>query len=525
MFKRVIQVFFCAALMVVLPYVSQAKDLTIATRATPAVDPHYQWLSTNVAYSMHIFDSLVKRDEKGKWLPGLAVSWRQIDDTTWEFKLRHGVKFHDGSDFTAEDVVFSIHRVSSLPNNPNPYTANIRSISDVKALDPYTIQIKTRVPDPLLPGPLANIFIVSHAAAKGMTPADFRSGKAAIGTGPYKFVSYTPEDRLVVTRNDEYWGGKPQWDKVTFRIISNDAARVAALLSGDVDVIDFVPGADVPRIERDPKLAVYKGPSSRLIYLLADVGRSPTPDVTDANGAPMSKNPMQDIRVRKAMAMAINRKTLVSRVMGGLADPAYQMVPKDTVGFDPTIPELKYDPQAAKKLLAEAGYPDGFGLTIHCSNNRYPNDAKVCQAAAQMLSRIGLKMKVVTMPLNVFFPKIKTPKSQFSFILIGWGNNTGNAGEFLTSILHTYDRNKRMGHGNRAYYSNPVYDRMVENAVVERDPVARQKKMQEAVRYITETYVPIPLYVQYTVLAAKKILVVTPRADEETLAMEVRPAR
>ena len=525
MFLRTISPLVTAAALIASIAAANAADLVIATRAPPAIDPHYQWLGTNEAYSQHMFEALIRKDAKGNWLPGLAASWQQIDDLTWEFKLRKGVKFHDGTEFTAEDVAFTFNRVPNIPNNPNPYTVNIRPVASVETPDPYTARLKLKNPDPLVAGPLSSIFIVSHTAAKDASPSDFQSGKAAIGTGPYKFVSYTPDDRLVLVRNDDYWGGKPAWDKVTFRIISSDASRVAALLAGDVDVIDFVPPGDVKRIEGDSKTAVYKGPSARLMYLALDVGRSPTPYATDADGKPLAKNPMQDLRVRKAMAIAINRDALVSQVMYGVADPANEVVPEGTIGFDPTMPKLNYDPEGAKKLLAEAGYPDGFGLTIHCSNNRYVNDGQVCQAIGQMLSRVGIKMKVETMPLNVFFPKIAAPKNEFSLILLGWDNtSTNTARDFLTTILHTYDAEKRLGQGNRANYSDPKYDLMVEEEAVEPDAAKREAKMRAAIRYITETYVAIPLDVQYTVLAARRDLVVTPRIDEQTLAMEVKPA-
>jgi peptide/nickel transport system substrate-binding protein len=515
-----------AAILAWLSGVANAADLTIGTRASPAIDPHFQWLGTNEAYSRHIFDALVHRTPEAKFIPGLAESWRQLDDTTWEFKLRRGVKFHDGSDFTAADVAFSIDRVATLPNNPNPYTANIKSISKVEAIDAHTVHIKSTALDPFLPLPLASIYIVSHKAAKGALPADFHSGRATIGTGPFKFVSYTPEDRLIVRRNPDYWGEKAIWDRVTFRIISNESTRVAALLAGDVDVIDFVPSTEVPTLEKNAKTAVHKAPSDRLIYLLGDVGRAPSPYVTDGEGKPLTPNPLQDIRVRRALAMAIDREAMVSRVVEGLAEPAHQMMPAGMVGFNPALPKIPHDIEGAKKLLAEAGYPNGFGMTVHCSNNRYVNDGKICQAVGQMLSRIGIKMRVETMPLNVFFPKIATPKSEFSFILVGWGNSgTGTASEFLGAILHSYDREKRRGHANRAYYSNPVYDRMVEDALTERDEAKRADKMTRAVTYITEQWVGIPLHVEYTVLASRREFTVAARRDQQTIAMDVRPAR
>jgi len=515
-----------AALLLAAPAGALAEALTIGVRADPAVDPHYQWLSTNTAYSNHIFSPLVDKDDMAQWIPGLATEWRMVEPTIWEFQLREGVKFHNGNTFDADDVVYSFWRVSNVPNNPNPYTANIRSVDRVEKVSDHVVRIHTKVPDPLLPGPLGNIFIVDKETAENASTSDFRDGKAAIGTGPYRFESFTPGSTLVVSRDDGYWGETPHWDTVTFRIIPNDSARVAALLAGEVDVIDFPPSTEVPAIRSNPETVVFSRPSDRVIYLVPDVGRAESPFVTDNDGTPIP-NPLRDRRVREAISLAINRDAMVARVMQGLADKANQFVPKGFVGYNPELPELAYDPDRAKALLADAGYPEGFGLTIHCTNDRYVNDARICEAVGQMLSRIGLKMKVETMPKNVFFPKVSTYKHvHFSFILIGWGNSsTGTAGPFLTSIFHTADKEKRMGHGNRAHYNDPVYDRMTEDAVSTLDPVEREKKMQGAMAYIVDKMVGIPLHVQHTVLGVRKGLKAVPRVDEETHAMSIMPAR
>ncbi|MBT6095092.1 MAG: ABC transporter substrate-binding protein, partial [Rhodospirillaceae bacterium] len=224
MVARHFKILFAAALISVVGVAAQAKDLIIGSRADPAIDPHYQWLSTNVAYSQHIFDSLVRKDAKAQWLPSLAVSWKAIDNLTWEMSLRKGVKFHDGSPFTADDVLFSFDRLSKVPNNPNPYTANVRGVKSIEKIDDHTIRIHTAKPNPLMMGPISNFFIVSKKVSEGASTQDFRTGKAAIGTGPYKFVSYNPGSELVVARNDDYWGEKEPWDKVRFKIIPNDQA-------------------------------------------------------------------------------------------------------------------------------------------------------------------------------------------------------------------------------------------------------------------------------------------------------------
>jgi peptide/nickel transport system substrate-binding protein len=514
-----------ALLLLCLAGAADAQTLRIGSRATPAVDPHFQWLTTNEAYSRHIFDSLVRRDAESRIEPGLAESWTMLDPLTWEFRLRRGVRFHDGSEFTAEDVRFTLERVATLPNNPNPYTSNIRSIRRVEVVDSHTIRFHAEAPDPLLHAPLANIYIVSHRAARDAGPADFRSGRAAVGTGPYRFVSHTPDAELVLERNEQYWDAKPHWQRVVFRIISGDAPRVTALLAGDVDVADFLPSRDVATLERDPRVAVHKGASDRLMYVMLDVGRSPSPFVTDLEGQPLTPNPLMDPRVRRAMAMSINRDGLVSQVMDGMGVVTNQMMPPGMIGWDPDFPGVRYDVAQARALLAEAGFANGFGLSLHCSNNRYLNDARLCQAVGQMFARIGIRTRVETMPLNVFFPRITPPRSEFSAILVGWGNSsTGTAAGFLTALMHSFDPVKRRGHANRAYFSDPRYDAMVDAAVTELDADRRAALMREAVRYASDTYVSLPLLVQGTALATRRDLVAETRNDEMTLAMAVRPA-
>lgn len=226
MSKRTLQVGLVVFLIGLMTNVVSALEVTVGTQAEPAIDPHFLWLDTNVAYNSHIFDTLTGSDEDAKMQPGLALSWKPMDNNlTWEFKLRRGVKFHDGSDLTAEDVVFSINRIPKVPNNTTPYTQNVRSIVGMEIVDSHTVRLKTEQPDPVLPNRMRNVSIVSKKVAESATTADFKSGKAAIGTGPYKFAQYVPGDRYVLVRNDEYWGQRPAYDRVTFRIITENAAQ------------------------------------------------------------------------------------------------------------------------------------------------------------------------------------------------------------------------------------------------------------------------------------------------------------
>src|SRR5690242_606239 len=239
---------FSAALVAAAP--APAQDLKIAVAAdVTSIDPHFFNLFPNNNVAEHIFDKLVQMDPDSRMIPGIATWWKTIDDTTWEFKLRKGIKFHDGSELTAEDVAYSIDRVPQVPNSPGPFTAYTKAIIAKEIVDPYTIRLKYASPYPLAPNDLSTIYIVSKKVASGASTEDFNSGKAAVGSGRYKFVRYVNGDRVELVRNDAYWGEKPYWDKVTFRIIKNEAARVAALLSGDVDAIEQPPTADLARIK------------------------------------------------------------------------------------------------------------------------------------------------------------------------------------------------------------------------------------------------------------------------------------
>ena len=259
-----------AGLAVALPLAAPAtfaQDLKIAMAAdVTSADPHFFNLFPNNNIGEHIFDKLVQMDADSRMIPGLATSWKALDDKTWEFKLRKGVKFHDGSELTAEDVAFSIDRVAQIPNSPGPFVAYTKAIIAKEIPDPYTIRFKTAAPHPLMPNDLSTIYIVSKKVATGATTEDFNSGKVTIGSGRYKFIRYVNGDRIELTRNDNYWGDKPAYEKVTFRIIKNEAARVAALLSGDVDAIEQPPTADLARLKSDPKFS-----GSWLEFLANDV--------------------------------------------------------------------------------------------------------------------------------------------------------------------------------------------------------------------------------------------------------------
>jgi len=512
-----------AALALLLCIASAAAaDLSIAIGAdVTSIDPHYHNLTPNNNIAEHIFETLVAKDPKSVLKPALAVSWKAIDDLTWEFKLRPGVKFHDGSEFTAADVAFSLERVALVPNSPSPFTIYTKQITEKIIVDPLTIRLKTAAPYPLMPNDMSTIFIVSSKAARGAATEDFNSGKAAIGTGPFRFVRYARGDRIELARNDGYWGPKPAWDKVTFRIIASDPSRVAALLSGDVRAIENVPTPDLAKLSKNPDLTIYRAVSHRVMYLHLDTNRDKTPFVTDKSGKPLDKNPLKDLRVRKAISKAINRPAIVERVMEGAAVATGQLMPEGMFGYTPALKPEPFDPEGAKKLLAEAGYPDGFGITLHGPNDRYVNDDQICQAIAQMLSRVGIQTRVETMPSSIYFSR--GSKLEFSFMLVGWAADTAEASSPLKSLLATYDAKKGMGTANRGRYSNPRMDAVLEQALATVDDAKREKLLQQATEIGIGDLGIIPLHHQVNLWGTRKGIVYTPRTDELTLAHEFRP--
>ena len=513
-----------AAVLFSVAVAASAQELRVGLGAEPtAMDPHYHNLSPNNSLLTHIFESLVDQDERQRLQPGLAESWKAINDTTWEFKLHKNVKFHDGTPFTADDVIFSFERAPNVEGSPSSFGIYAKGKTLTK-VDDHTVHIKTAAPYPLMPNDVSQIFIVSRKHGQGAKTPDYNSGKAAIGTGPYKFVEYTPGNRIVVQRNDQYWGEKPIWQRVVFRGIKSNPSRVAALLAGDVDLIEQVPAVDMARLKKEPKVAIAQVVSNRIIYLHLDHWRDDSPYVKSKDGGQI-KNPLRDPRVRTAISKAIDRDAIVKRVMEGEAIKAGQLLPEGFFGVSKKLKPVAYDPNGAKKLLAEAGLPNGFRMTIHSPNDRYPNDGKIAEAVGQMLSRIGIDTQVVTMTQSVFFSEASTGSPEkgpkFSFILVGWGSGTGEASSPLKSLLATFDREKGMGASNRGRYSNPQVDKLINDALATVDDTKRADLLARATEVAIEDVGIIPLHYQVNTWAMRRGFAYKPRTDEYTLAMGV----
>lgn len=504
---------------------TKVRDISIGLQAAiTSMDPHYHNIGPNNAMLRHVFESLVTTDENQKFMPGLATSWRATDDLTWEFKLRKNVRWHDGSLFSAEDVAFTLKRAPMVPNSPSSFGTFTRSIVDVKIVDPHTIILKTATPHVLLPSDLSAVRIVSKKFGEKATTEDYNAGRAAIGTGPYKFQEYVPNQRIVLKANYGYWGGEEPWDVVTFKMLTNPAARVAALLSGDVQMIETVPTADIAKLGKDPKYGLTDKISNRVIYVHLNQSTEKSPPFVFAkDGKPLDKNPFRDVRVRKALSMAINRDAIVSRVMEGKAQSAAQLLPDIFYGTSKKLKPMKFDVEGAKKLLAEAGYSNGFAMTVHGPNNRYINDAGVAQALAQMYTRIGIDTKVETMPSAVYFTR--ATKLEFGFMLLGWGTESGEQGSAMRSLLATFDTAKGMGVTNRGRYSNPAFDTLLSEALVTMDDKKREVAIVKAAEMVMDDVGLIPLHYEVSTWAAVKSLKYTARTDQYTLAMSLKPSK
>jgi peptide/nickel transport system substrate-binding protein len=498
---------------------AQAAELKIGLAADiSSLDPHYLNIAPNIALSSHIFDALVHVDAAGHLIPGLALSWKAIDATTWEFKLRPGVKFHDGSPFTAEDAIFSLERPATLTGSPGPFTSYTRQIISRQAIDPLTLRLKTATPYGALPLDVSTIFIVSKKVAQKATTDDFNTGRAMIGTGPFKFVGFKRGDRVELARNPNYWGIPSSWDKVTMRIISGSAPRMAALLAGDVDAIESVPTTDTVSLKRNPAFHVAQTVSWRTIFWTVDQIDHVSTFVSDINGKPLVSNPLRDRRVRRAISMAINRPAMIGYTMEGQAQAASNIVSPGILGYNDALKVEPFDVQGAKRLLTAAGYPNGFNLTLHGPNNRYVNDEQVVQTTAQFLSRIGIRAKVITLPLSVYFGQAKAGK--FSVALLGWGTLAGDFG--LRALLGTTNPQKGWGAWNWGKYSNPTMDQLVVQSLGSVDTEKRANFAKQAAAVAMNDYAVIPLHHQMATWAMRKGLNYTPRIDEFTFAQQFK---
>ncbi len=502
-----------------------AQTLRIGMKAAvDGSDPHQSY-SPNRNVQMQVYESLTFQNEFLQPGPGLAESWRPIDGTTWEFKLRENVRFHDGSPLTIDDIAFSVRRAREA-TGLRTYGPALRAVTSVERLDDRTLLIRTSAPTPLLPAYLTSIMIVRAALADGANEEDFNGGRAAVGTGPYRWVRFNHGADVTLERAPQYWGPAEPWERVVYRFIPVDSARVAALLAGDVDVVDAVPPGLYSRVRSDARSRLVTATAAFNNYAYIDSGRETSTYVTGADGQPLNPNPLRDARVRRALSMALNRTALSERAMENGAVPSNQIAPPGFNGHDPSLPPLAFDPARARALLTEAGYPQGFNMTIHCTSNRFAGDARVCQAVGQMLTAIGIRTEVEAVPTAIFFRRgasggpNRTP--EFSMSLSMFATTTGMAAEGMTSLIRTY--NPQTGHGasNRGRYSDSQLDALLTRAESEMDDARREATTFAAVRRAMDDMAIIPIFFVQSAWGMSRNITLVPRGDQYTMATGIR---
>jgi peptide/nickel transport system substrate-binding protein len=511
-----------ASVLSLLAVRAEAQTLRIAVGgAFTSMDPHYHTLTPNNAMNKHVFDRLVDTDENFRLRPGLAESWTPVSETIWEFKLRQGVTWHDGTPFTAEDVVATFARVPQVRNSPGSFVIYTRSVQRLEVVDDHTIRMHTAAPYPTLPNLMTGLAIISRNLPPAVDTAEFNSGKAAIGTGPYRLVSYSPGSQAMFARNPAFWGGTQPWERVDYRVIANDGSRIAALRAGDVDVIDAVPTRDVDALKATQGLVIASQPALRNIFLNLDQSRDDAPGITGPNGEKLAHNPLRDNRVREALSIAINRPAIVRQVMSGYATPSGQFLAAGVMGHDPQTTVPAFDAARAQALLAEAGYPQGFRVVLAGPNNRYVNDEQILQAVAQMWSRIGVRVDLQAMPSNVYFSR--SARNEFPIGLSGWGTGTGEPDHPMVALIATQNPATGRGTSNRSLYSSPAFDALLDQALVTIDPPAREELYRRATRIAMADHAIIPLHHQVNIWASRRNVHIIARNDEETYAMSMSP--
>jgi len=478
------------------------------------LDPHSQNHATTHSILQHTYEGLTRYTRDYKIEPSLAVSWKQMSDTQWRFNLRKGVKFHDGSPFTADDVVFSFGRIKQPQGTNQVY---VTGINEVKKIDDYTVDFILAGPTPILLRNIVDFRIVSKAWAeknRSQNVQDYTkkeetyASRNTNGTGPYLIKSWEPDKQIVFTANKGWWGKLDgNVTDVIYTPIKSDQTRVSALLSGDVDLVTDLPTQDVDRLRKDAKLKVLDGHEVRTIFIGMDQFRDEL-QYSNVKG----KNPFKDVRVRKALNMAVDREAIKRVTMGGLSIPAGIMVAPGVHGYSKQLDIVqKYDIAGAKKLLAEAGYPDGFEFTLDCPNNRYVNDEKVCTALVAMWARAGIRARLNSIPFANFIPKIL--KHDTSAYMLGWGVATFDALYTLQSLVRTKTTGAD-GSFNLGRISDAKLDSLIDAMKTETDVKKRDAMLREALVATRDNYYYVPLHHQLRPWAMKKNVSTVHKADD-----------
>jgi len=503
-----------------------ADTLRMAYSVAPkTIDPYKSSASATASLNEHLYEALVSRTNEKL----LATSYGWTDDTTLVVNLRKGVKFHNGADFTAEDVIYSSCRMMyRVGGKKNMLTSAMGPVTDVVAIDDYTVAFKTVGLYPILIQKLKSLSILDSGDAdlgptlkfdntgdcgitRYPTKAEFESGKYANGTGKYKYESFDNTGDAVLVRNDNYWGEPGNWDRVEMTSVSNSGARMAGLLAGDYDLIENPTGEDLLALEGNSAYSYSTMPSWRTIFLILDVGSDIAPGVTAADGS----NPLKDIRVRQALSLSINRDAIVDKLMGGNATVASQFAPSYQVGADSSMPDMAYDVDKARQLLAEAGYSDSISIDLRMPTGKYQNGKRVGQAIAQYWSRIGIQVNLVAEPWSVF--RKGRSARELGVFMYGWGHPQGPA-QMISYAFGTRDKALNLGGSNYSNYTDPDYDAAMRAWAVETDEAKAFEYNQAAMRIAVRDLPGIPLYYQHSIWAHKSDLSVNGRPDERTFA-------
>ncbi|HBK05531.1 MAG TPA: ABC transporter substrate-binding protein [Acetobacteraceae bacterium] len=505
-----------------------ALALLAALAATPASAANFRWANdgdvnamdpatrqetVQLSFLSNIYEPLVRRNRTLGLEPALATSWEQTSPTVWRFHLRPGVKWQDGSPFSADDVVFTLKRIQA-PNSS--MRAPLSPVKEARKIDDLTVEFETFVPDPIFLQEQTNLLIMSKAWCEAHNASEpVIIGKEdnyalhnAMGTGPFKLVSREPDRKTVLEKNTLWWD-KPEHnlDQVEFDVISSAPTRVAALLSGEVDMIYSVPPQDMARIKQTPELKLLQTPELRTIFLAFNTTREELPS-SDVKG----KNPLRDVRVRQAMQLAIDENAITSRVMLGLGHPTGEMWGPGVNGYDAALDvHPKPDAAKSKQLLAEAGYPNGFRLAMDCPNDRYVMDEQICTAIVSMLARVGVKIDLNAQTKSKYFNKINAPNFDTDFYMLGWTPATYDAHNVLYTLLGT--RNGKRGEVNDGGYSNAALDTLIDKIGVETDQAKRNDMIHQSIEILQKDVATIPLHQQVIVWAAKKNIELAQPAD------------
>ena len=460
------------------------------------LDPHSQDHTTTSAILQHAYEGLTRYNEQWEVEPCLATKWTPISPTQVRFELRKGVKFHDGSPFTADDVIFSFDRIRQPQGTMQIYVTGIK---EIRKIDDFTVDLILESPQPILLRNLVDFRIMSKVWAeknKATQMADYKAkdenyaSRHTDGTGPYEIVSWQPDQKISMTINKAWWDkNKGNITEVSYIPIKSDPTRVAALTSGDVDLLTEVPTQDVAAVKADAKLKSIEGPETRTIFFAMDLGSD------ELRGASVKgKNPFKDLRVREALSIAIDREAIKRSIMRGMSVPASLMVPPGVNGYDAALDKpAKPDLVRAKQLLADAGYPNGFELPLNCPNNRYVNDEKVCLAVVSMWSKIGVTARLTAQPMSQhsqLFQRFEAP-----LYMLGWGVSTMDALYSLQALARTRSGGAD-GSFNFSKVSDPALDKLIDAAKSEIDIPKRNALLRDALVRTRDQFLFIPLHHQ-----------------------------